>query len=90
MLEDEAQMKQKSIKRGNEEHENNCVPRVMYLFPTSNQTYIHLGRQFLLSYFLFKVFMNMTLQSIIDRSCAKLLTMDTQNFDFKQLHKEEK
>ena len=88
MLEDEVQVKQKSIKRGNKKHENNCVPRVMYLFPTSNQTYIHLGKQFLLSCFLFQVSVNMTLR--IDQSCAKLLTMDKQNFDFKQLHKEEK
>jgi len=44
VLEDEVQMKQKSIKRGNKEHENNCVLRVMYLCPTSNQTYIHLCR----------------------------------------------
>jgi len=88
VLEDEVQMKQKSIKRGNKVHENNYVPRVMYLCPTSNQTYIHLGRQFLLSYFLFQVSVNMTLR--IDQSCAKLLTMDKQNFDFKQLHKEEK
>ena len=90
MLEDEVQVKQKSIKRGNKKHENNCVLRVMYLCPTSNQTYIHLGKQFLLSCFLFQVSVNMTLQSIINRSCSKLLTMDKQNFDFKQLHKEEK
>ena len=34
--------------------------------------------------------MNRTLQSIVDQSCAKLLTMDKKNFEFKQLHKEEK
>ena len=90
MLEDEVQMKQKSIKRGSEKHKNNSVPRVMYLCYTFDQTYIHLGRQFLLSYFLFQFSMNMTLQSIVDQSCAKLLTMDKKIFEFKQLHKEEK
>jgi len=62
----------------------------MYLCPTFEQTYIHLGRQFLFSYFLFQFSVNMTLQSIIDQSCAKLLIVDKKNFDFKQLHKEEK
>jgi len=32
----------------------------------------------------------MTLQSMVDHSCAKLLTMDKKIFEFKQLHKEEK
>jgi len=61
VLEVEAQMKQKSIKRGNEKHKNNLVPRVMYMCPTFDQSYIHLGRQFLLGYSLFQFSVNMTL-----------------------------
>jgi len=61
VLEDEVQMKQISVKRGSEKHKNNRVPWIMYLCSTFDQAYIHLGRQFLLSYFLLQFSANMTL-----------------------------